>query len=395
MQLRHSFRVVTAAALIASLGLVGCGRANLVAPTAMEDASFDALSKPVNVPATAAAKAWQADATQVATMCNRSPRGVQDQATYVFSSNRDKDHLLLVIASNGGLQSRLINMSDRAADGLRGLLPLTQKQVQLLNSKNIFKQAEHLGLTGAQDAIIMNGRSDQGVMPIALVLDGEGKRYMAINAVTGEPLTGVQTAGVRHVQFHLLIIAAVVVVGAAVAFGVYEWRKHHDPKPQPSGNVPTPPPAPSAAPTTVPTSHPATDIGRILAGPFGDMFDRLDADKDGSLTLAEYLRPAPDGTTIKVKTDEFQQFIDPRKAGKVTRAQFLAGIEKSVQNKAAMSFSMLDQNQDSGLDAQELSGDLQPHEISDADTNHDGKLSQAEYSVPFATHEGVFAAYYK
>jgi hypothetical protein len=240
----------------------------------------------------------------------------------------------------------------------------------------------------------MNARSEKGVMPIALVLDGEGKRYMALNAVTGEPLTGVQTSGVRHVQFHLLIIAAVVVVGAAVAFGVYEWRKHHDPKPQPSGNVPTPPP-PSVAPSTVPTSHPATDIGRILAGPFGDMFDRLDADKDGSLTLAEYLRPAPDGTTVKVKTDEFQQFIDPRNSGKATRAQFLAGIEKSVQNKASMSFSMLDQNQDSGLDGQELSGELQPHEISSADTNHDGKLSQAEYSVPFAQHEGVFAAYYK
>jgi hypothetical protein len=329
-------------------------------------------------------------------MVNRSPKGVQDSATYVFASRAAKTRMLLVIASSAGLQAQEIAANDRQAEGLANALPLTEKQGELLSSKKIFKLAEAAGLKGAEDVVVMNTRVKDKAVPLAIVTDDAGQSYMVMNAVTGEPMSPVQKLGARTVQMHILIIGGVVLavaVGAAVWWAVKKWRDHGKPQPQPSDH-PNPIPTATPVPTPVPTSKPSGSIQQILAGPFGAQFDRLDIDHDGKLTQTEYVRAAQDDATKRLKTNEYAEFLDANHDQQVTKSEFLAGMERSIAALEQMSFSMLDGDQNGGLDAREVQATVKGDEFGAADTNHDGKLSLSEYMVPFARQQASFAQYY-
>jgi hypothetical protein len=147
-------------------------------------------------------------------------------------------------------------------------------------------------------------------------------------------------------------------------------------------------------PTPVPTSKPSSKVSEVLAGPFGAQFDRLDASRDGKLTFDEYLAPAKDDATQRVKTAEYKEFLDTAHRGAISRVEFLQGKERSIASLCQMSFSMLDSDQNSGLDRNETSTAVAAEEFRSGDTNGDGKLSLAEYMVPFAKKEASFAQYY-
>ena len=399
-------RLLTCAALALSLGAAGCAaKTPFGAPMAMDqdENGFEVLAKPVNMDATGLARSWAKDADQVGVMINRSPKGVQDTATFVFASRTKPTRMLLVIAAKGGLAAQEIAVSDRTAQGLANATPLTRQQGELLNSKKIFKLADEAGLKGADDVVVLNTRTSAGIVPIALVTDKDGGKYVVMNAANGDPLTPVSQMGGRRLEMHVLVIGAVVLtvaVGAAVYWAIQKWRKKDDnkPTPAPSGQptaAPTPIPSATPVPTPVPTSAPATPIREIVAGPFGEQFDRLDADHDGRLTLAEYLKPATDDATKRVKSKEFQEFLDKSHGGVVQKADFLAGQERSIANMCGISFSMLDVNQDRGLDRAEVGKALKDAEFEAADTNRDAKLSNNEYLVAFARQEAVYANYYR
>lgn len=400
MRFRTPLRAALTAAVIASLA-AGCAQAPVLTgalPVSAIEDGMEVLAKPVNQQAVALARTWQRDARQVGVMINRSPKGVQDVATFVFASPRAKTRMLIVIASKGGLVAQELAVNDRTAEGLATASPITQAHGKLVSSKKIFKKAEYAGLKDAEDMVVVNAPIEGKTTPVAIVTDGAGDHYLVMNAVTGEPLSSVAKVSGRSVQVHVLIIGGVVLavaVGAAVWWAVKRWRKGGDkPDPRPSGQ-PSPIPTASPLPTPVPSSKPATPVGAILAGPFGDMFDRLDTDRDGALTITEYLRPAKDATTERVKTNEWREFIDARHQSKVSKREFLAGIERSVANLCGMSFSMLDSDQNGGLDPAETASAVPTSEFRQADTNGDGKLSQAEYMVPFAKKEAMFAPHYK
>lgn len=399
-------RLLTAACLTFALGAAGCAKAPFTGapmPIEADEDGFDALAKPINMEAVALAKTWSRDADQVGVMINRSPRGVQDTATFVFASRAKGERMLLVIAAKGGVTAQEIAINDRTAQGLANAAPLTKQQGELLNSKKLFKMAEAAGLKNAEDVVVLNTRTSGGVTPVAIVSDASATKYIVMNGATGDPLTPVSTMGGKRLQVHILVIGAVVLtvaVGAAVFWAVKKWReKDHDkPTPKPSGqpsSQPTPIPSATPVPTPVPTSQPATPIREVLAPAFGEMFDRLDGDKDGRLTLNEYLKPAADDATKRVKTKEFQEFIDRGHSGVVTRNDFLAGIERSVAHMCGISFSMLDQNQDRGLDRGEVGKALKDDEFQAADTNGDAKLTNNEYLVAFAKKEAIYAGYYR
>ncbi|MFP5502085.1 MAG: EF-hand domain-containing protein [Candidatus Sericytochromatia bacterium] len=395
MRFGTPLRAALAAALTASLA-AGCAQAPVLTgamPQAIED-GMEVLAKPVNQQAVALAKTWQRDARQVGVMINRSPKGVQDAATFVFASPRAKTRMLIVIASQGGLVAQELAVNDRTAEGLATASPITQAHGKLVSSKKIFKKAEYAGLKDAEDMVVINAPIEGKTTPVAIVTDGAGDHYIVMNAVTGEPISTVAKVSGRSVQVHVLIIGGVVLavaVGAAVWWAVKRWRKGGD-KPNPH---PSPIPTASPLPTPVPSSKPATPVGQVLAGPFGDMFDRLDSDRDGALTITEYLRPAKDATTQRVKTNEWREFIDARHQSKVSKREFLAGIERSVANLCGLSFSMLDSDQNGGLDPAETASAVPASEFRQADTNGDGQLSQVEYMVPFAKKEAMFAPHYK
>ena len=240
----------------------------------------------------------------------------------------------------------------------------------------------------------MNTRANGTVIPVAIVSDAAAQKYIVMNAANGDPMTPVSQMGGKRVQVHILVIGAVVLtvaVGAAVFWAVKKWREKGDkPTPKPSsqpssGPTPNPTPIPSATPvpTPVPTSAPASPIKEILAPAFSEMFERLDGDHDGKLTQAEYLKPAQDDATKRVKTKEYAEFLDR------------AHNERSVSHMCGISFSMLDQNQDRGLDRGEVGKALKDDEFAAADTNRDAKLSNGEYLVAFARKEAIYAGYYR
>lgn len=402
MSKRPSLRLLTAFALVASLG-AGCAKLPLSAgmPAQLGEDGFDALSSPINLQASDVAKRWASDAVQVGVMINRSPKGVQDQATYVFASRRNTSRMLIVIASAAGLQAQELAVNEEGAKGLQAALPLTKELGAPLNSKKLFKQAEFAGLQNAEDVVVMSVKGENGkAQPVALVTDQGGQNYIVLNAVDGTALTAPAKMGARRVQMHILIIGGVVLavaVGAAVWWAVKKWRDHGKPTPAPSTGpsaAPTPIPSATPVPTPVPSSKPASKVSEILAGPFGAQFDRLDANHDGRLTFDEYLAPAKDDATKRVKTAEYKEFLDLSHRSAVTRVEFLQGKERSVASLCQMSFSMLDSDQNSGLDRNETSTAVPADEFGAADTNRDGKLSLAEYLVPFAKKEASFAQYY-
>ena len=107
-------RLMTAASLALALGLTGCAQspfAGAPLPMEAEEDGFDALAKPVNMEAVALAKSWARDADQVGVMINRSPKGVQDTATFVFASKGKRERMLLVIAAKGGVTAQEIALS--------------------------------------------------------------------------------------------------------------------------------------------------------------------------------------------------------------------------------------------------------------------------------------------
>lgn len=399
-------RLLTAAALALTLGVAGCATAPIPGTAGafdLDEDGFAALSKPVNMDAQVLARTWAKDADQVGVMINRSPKGVQDTATFVFAAKSKKQRMLIVIASKGGLSAQEVAMSDRTAQGLANAAPLTKQQGSLLNSKQLFKMAEETGLKNAEDVVVMNTRGSSGVMPIAIVTDATATHYVVMNATSGDPLTPVSVMGGKRLQVHILVIGAVVLtvaVGAAVYWAVKKWREKPDakPTPTPSGqptSAPTPIPTASPVPTPVPTSAPASPIREVIAGAFTEQFARLDADNDGKLTMAEYLKPATDDATKRVKTKEYQEFIDRSHGNSVSKADFLSGIERSVTHMCGISFSMLDANQDRGLDRGEVGKGLKDDEFQTADTNNDTKLSNGEYLFAFAKKEAVYASYYR
>lgn len=400
MAIRSSLRLLTAAALVASFG-TGCAQTPFSAmPQALSENGFDALSSPVNTEATALARTWAKDAIQTGVMINRSPKGVQDTATYVFASKRIKSKMLIVIASGAGLQAQELAVNDQAAKGLASAMPLTKELGAPLNSKKLFKKAEYAGLANAEDVVVMTVKGEDGkAMPVAIVTDRDGKNYVVLNALDGAALSAPTKLGARKVQVHILIIGGVVLavaVGAAVWWAVKKWREKDHPTPQPSSSAqPTPVPSATPLPTPVPTSKPSTKIAEILAGPFGAQFDRLDANRDGKLTFDEYLLPAKDDATKRVKTNEYKEFLDTAHRGTVSRVEFLNGKERSVASLGQMSFSMLDADQNSGLDRTEAGTAVSAEAFRDADSNGDGKLSYAEYLTPFAKSEASFAQYYQ
>ncbi len=403
-------RLLTAACLTFALGAAGCAKAPFTGapmPIEADEDGFDALSKPVNMEAVSVAKTWSRDADQVGVMINRSPKGVQDTATFVFASKSKRERMLLVIAAKGGVTAQEIAINDRTAQGLANAAPLTRQQGALLNSKKLFKMAEAAGLKNAEDVVVLNTRTSGGVTPVAIVSDASATKYIVMNGATGDPMTPVSTMGGKRLQVHILVIGAVVLtvaVGAAVFWAVKKWRErdHNKPTPKPTSHPssepsshPTPIPSATPVPTPVPTSQPATPIREIIAPAFGEQFDRLDGDKDGKLTMAEYLKPAADDATKRVKTKEYQEFIDRGHNGAVSKNDFLSGIERSVAHMCGISFSMLDQNQDKGLDRGEVGKALKDDEFQAADTNRDTKLGNGEYLVAFAKKETIYAGYYR
>lgn len=405
MKFGPAHRLLTAACLTFALGAAGCAKAPFTgAPVPMEadEDGFDALAKPINMEAVALAKSWSRDADQVGVMINRSPKGVQDTATFVFASKAKRERMLLVIAAKGGVTAQEIAINDRTAQGLANAAPLTKKQGELLNSKKLFKMAEAAGLKQAEDVVVMNTRTSGGVTPVAIVSDASATHYIVMNGATGDPMTPVSVMGGKRLQVHILVIGAVVLtvaVGAAVFWAVKKWREKGDkPTPKPSSqpsSAPTPIPSATPVPTPVPTSAPATPIREIIAPAFTEQFERLDGDKDGKLTQAEYLKPAQDDATKRVKTKEYAEFLDRGHNGAVTKNDFLAGMERSIAHMCGISFSMLDQNQDRGLDRGEVGKALKDDEFGAADTNRDAKLSNAEYLVAFAKKEAIYANYYR
>ena len=400
MAIRSSLRLLAATALVASFA-TGCAKVPFATmPAVQAEDGFDALSSPVNAEATATARAWAKDAFQVGVMINRSPKGVQDTATYVFASKRNKTKMLIVIASKAGMQAQELAVNDQAAKGLANAMPLTKELGAPLNSKKLFKKAEYAGLANAEDVVVMTVKGENGrALPVAIVTDKDGKNYITLNALDGSALSAPAKLGARKVQVHILVIGGVVLavaVGAAVWWAVKKWREKDQPKPQPTPSaVPTPVPTATPIPTPVPTSKPSTQIGEILAGPFGAQFDRLDANRDGKLTFDEYLAPAKDDATKRVKTTEYKEFLDTAHRGAISRAEFLNGKERSVASLGQMSFSMLDSDSNAGLDRSESAGSVSDADFRDADTNRDGKLSFAEYLAPFAKKEASFAQYYQ
>lgn len=121
------------------------------------------------------------------------------------------------------------------------------------------------------------------------------------------------------------------------------------------------------------------DRGEAAAAPrLAERFDRLDADKDGSVTAAEMKAAHGDrregrrGGWMKADTD---------KDGRISQA------EAAADPKLSGRFAQMDSNHDGYLDRTDFAARMQQRRdecFGKADTDKDGKLSRAEF---MATHD--------
>lgn len=238
------FRALLAATLLVSL-TAGCGvsQGPMIASAAY--GHFNAMAKPVSDEATAIATKWEPDAVEMAVSISRATTGGDDVPSYLFTSKHKPQSMLVVASTSSGLQSQEMPLSGSASQGFASMLPITDPQGVLLDSKVLFSDAVRSGMLNPSDMVVLHSNQSGQDMTMAVVTDQGSKNCLVLDAQSGEAMGPVQPLGARQVQSLAFLHNIVQVIErtgleAIADIKSFLYRLFHH------GAAPTP--APSATP---------------------------------------------------------------------------------------------------------------------------------------------------
>ncbi|HEY9722244.1 MAG TPA: hypothetical protein V6D47_09530 [Oscillatoriaceae cyanobacterium] len=240
------FHALLAASLVVSL-TAGCGMSAVPLTANSAFGAFNAMAKPVSDQATTIAAKWEPDAAEMAVSISRATDGGDDVPSYLFTSKHKPQSMLVVASTSNGLQSQEMPLSGSAANGFASMLPITDPQGVLLDSKVLFSDAVKGGMLNPADLVVLHSNQSGQDFVMAVVTDAGSKNCLVLDATTGDAMGPVQPLGARQVQMFGWLENVVQVVERTGLEAIQDVKNflnrlfHHTPKPAPS-------PAPSAAP---------------------------------------------------------------------------------------------------------------------------------------------------
>lgn len=157
-----------------------------------------------------------------------------------------------------------------------------------------------------------------------------------------------------------------------------------------------------------------SDAGKTAMLSTSEMYDKMDADGDGSVTQEEFVAARPDDVTEEMAANLYNSF-DTDTSGSLTESEFETAMNQAPpppppppgggggmgsSTEEAQTFSELDTNQDGVVSAEELAA-ARPDDVTEEmaanlfkslDTDGSGGLTETEYAAKMGGNAGAVSS---
>ena len=155
-----------------------------------------------------------------------------------------------------------------------------------------------------------------------------------------------------------------------------------------------------------------SDAGKAAMLSTSEMYDKMDADGDGSVTQEEFVAARPDDVTEEMATNLYNSF-DTDESGSLTESEFETSMNQAPpppppgggggmgsSTEKSQTFSELDTNQDGVVSAEELAA-ARPDDVTEEmaanlfkslDTDGSGGLTATEYAAKMGGNAGAVSS---
>jgi Ca2+-binding EF-hand superfamily protein len=157
-----------------------------------------------------------------------------------------------------------------------------------------------------------------------------------------------------------------------------------------------------------------SDAGKTAMLSTSEMYDKMDADGDGSVTQEEFVAARPDDVTEEMAANLYNSF-DTDTSGSLTESEFETAMNQAPpppppppgggggmgsSTEASQTFSELDTNQDGVVSAEELAA-ARPEDVTkemaanlfkSLDTDGSGGLTETEYAAKMGGNAGAVSS---
>ena len=157
-----------------------------------------------------------------------------------------------------------------------------------------------------------------------------------------------------------------------------------------------------------------SDAGKTAMLSTSEMYDKMDADGDGSLTQEEFVAARPDDVTEEMAANLYNSF-DSDTSGSLTESEFETAMKQAPppppppsgggggmgsSTEESQTFDELDTNQDGVVSAAELAA-ARPEEVTEEmaanlfksiDTDGSGGLTETEYAAQMGGNAGAVSS---
>ena len=155
-----------------------------------------------------------------------------------------------------------------------------------------------------------------------------------------------------------------------------------------------------------------SDAGKAAMLSTSEMYDKMDADGDGSVTQEEFVAARPDDVTEEMATNLYNSF-DTDESGSLTESEFETSMNQAPpppppgggggmgsSTEKSQTFSELDTNQDGVVSAEELAA-ARPDDVTEEmaanlfkslDTDGSGGLTATEYAAQMGGNAGAVSS---
>ena len=157
-----------------------------------------------------------------------------------------------------------------------------------------------------------------------------------------------------------------------------------------------------------------SDAGKTAMLSTSEMYDKMDADGDGSVTQEEFVAARPDDVTEEMAANLYNSF-DTDTSGSLTESEFETAMNQAPpppppppgggggmgsSTEKSQTFSELDTNQDGVVSAEELAA-ARPDDVTEEmaanlfkslDTDGSGGLTETEYAAKLGGNAGAVSS---
>ena len=156
-----------------------------------------------------------------------------------------------------------------------------------------------------------------------------------------------------------------------------------------------------------------SDAGKTAMLSTSEMYDKMDADGDGSVTQEEFVAARPDDVTEEMAANLYNSF-DTDESGSLTKSEYETAMNQAAppppppgggggmgsSTEKSQTFSELDTNQDGVVSAEELAA-ARPDDVTEEmaanlfkslDTDGSGGLTETEYTAKLGGNAGAVSS---